>query len=259
MRRPYGPEPLKSLAGFLNPANDRSAARHLTLRNADQAQAAVVTLMSGEVGGIVGEYLCAQTVDRKVVSPHRLTPGRKRLSSLRDATRQGERCGKEGRAIDEAGRKIGRFHEVRDRELVAPMPELVLAEEMMPDADAPVARTESKGMLDRRSHLLEMPHQEMNMARVGERFDIAWIERQGPTESGQRRIEATLTLPHIAAAEPGPRPARRPRDRTTAVPRRDPGEPTARDGDSSSRARCCAERRPRATRRRMAPGQPHDP
>ena len=40
---------------------------------------------------------------------------------------------------------------------VAPVPEVVLAQEMMPEADAPIARAERQGMLERRLHFLKGP------------------------------------------------------------------------------------------------------
>ncbi len=83
----------------------------------------------------------------------------------------------------------------------------------MPQADAAVARAKRDRMLDWCPHFLKTAHQEMDMACIGRRLGVARIERQGPPESDQRRVEAVLTLPHVATAKPGSRPVRRSRDR----------------------------------------------
>src|SRR3954469_4680540 len=103
--------------------------------------------MPGEVGAIVGQSPRAHAMDREAVAPHRLAPRVERPSSLLDPARKGKRGSEKSRTIDQAGSKVGGSHEMRNCEFVASMPEVILAQEMVPQADAAVARTKRNRML----------------------------------------------------------------------------------------------------------------
>ncbi len=129
-------------------------------------------VMTGEMSRIVGEDLRAQVINREIETAHRLAPWIERPARLDQAAGMSERGDQKGHGIDEARAQISALHEIRDREFVAPMPEMILPQEVVPEANAPIARTKRQRMFERRAHLLELPRQEVNMADIGQTLRI---------------------------------------------------------------------------------------